>query len=297
MPTAGYVAYIDEAGDDGIKRVRPIDPGGASEWFVLGAYVVEADKAPETPQRVRTILEAMKASQRSDVHFARLGASRRLIACQELAKHRSTRCFMAISHKPNMRGYRNPRAERVGGGKNVFYNFMARILLEKITRYCFLHSMRRHREPRHVRIEFSNRGGHSYSLMRGYLGKLYIQSKNGSLFLRGDEINWSSLDIQDIHNFDHANSPGLQLADVATSAFYQALGESDGRPADPSYAKILEPLMAKAPHGTAFGTGVKFMPNFERAPLSDSQREIFEFYGAPKTRSGEPPAPHTTGRG
>jgi hypothetical protein len=27
-----YVLYIDEAGDDGLKRVRPIDGAGATEW-------------------------------------------------------------------------------------------------------------------------------------------------------------------------------------------------------------------------------------------------------------------------
>ena len=36
----GYVAYIDEAGDDGIRTVAPLDARGASEWFVLGAFVV-----------------------------------------------------------------------------------------------------------------------------------------------------------------------------------------------------------------------------------------------------------------
>ena len=40
MPKIGYIAYIDESGDDGIRRVRPIDPGGASEWFVISAFVI-----------------------------------------------------------------------------------------------------------------------------------------------------------------------------------------------------------------------------------------------------------------
>jgi hypothetical protein len=294
MSPAGYVAYIDEAGDDGIKRVRPIDADGASEWFVLGAYVVEADKAPETPARLRTLLETIRGNQRTDVHFARLSPKRRELVCAELALHKA-RCFVAISHKPNMRGYRNAKAERVGGGKNIFYNFMSRILLEKISRYCYIHSLRRHKEPRHVRLEFSNRGGHWYGLMRGYYGRLQMQDSNGNLYLTTDRINWEVVNIQDIHNFDHSNSPGLQLADVVTSAFYQALGETNGRAANPQYARLLEPLMARSLGGTAWGMGVKFMPNFEKAPLSPSQREIFEFYGAPQ-QSGGPPAPHTTGR-
>lgn len=287
MRTAGYVAYIDEAGDDGLKRVRPIDPGGASEWFVLGAYVVEADRVPSVPVRVRGLLDHIRARQRSDIHFARLAPERRAALCEQLIGY-PARCFVVVSHKPNMRRYRNPRAEQVSGGKNIFYNFMARLLLEKISRYCYKHSMRRHREPRHIRIEFSNRGGHFHGLMRGYFGRLQMQDASGKLYLTTDAITWAVMDIQDIHNFDHANSPGLQLADVVASSFYQALGESDGRPPNLTYAKLLQPLMAKGENDNHFGVGVKFMPNFGRAPLSAAQREIFEFYGAPKAGVVDP---------
>jgi hypothetical protein len=43
MPKVAYVAYIDESGDDGLTRVRPIDPDGATEWFVISAVVVAGD--------------------------------------------------------------------------------------------------------------------------------------------------------------------------------------------------------------------------------------------------------------
>jgi len=42
-----YIAYIDEAGDDGIRKVRPIDPNGASEWLVLSAIVIRASREKE----------------------------------------------------------------------------------------------------------------------------------------------------------------------------------------------------------------------------------------------------------
>ena len=38
----GYIAFIDEAGDPGLNRVRPIDENGASEWLVLSAVVMRA---------------------------------------------------------------------------------------------------------------------------------------------------------------------------------------------------------------------------------------------------------------
>jgi hypothetical protein len=37
MSQVGYIAYVDEAGDDGLGRIRPLDHRGASEWMVLEA--------------------------------------------------------------------------------------------------------------------------------------------------------------------------------------------------------------------------------------------------------------------
>jgi len=31
----GFYLFLDEAGDEGLDRVRPLDPNGASEYFVL----------------------------------------------------------------------------------------------------------------------------------------------------------------------------------------------------------------------------------------------------------------------
>jgi hypothetical protein len=41
-PPYHYIANIDEAGDPGIRRVRPKDNPGASEWLVLGCSLIEA---------------------------------------------------------------------------------------------------------------------------------------------------------------------------------------------------------------------------------------------------------------
>jgi hypothetical protein len=36
----GFVAYIDESGDTGIERVRPMSPVDASEWLVLLCFLI-----------------------------------------------------------------------------------------------------------------------------------------------------------------------------------------------------------------------------------------------------------------
>ncbi len=70
-----YVAYIDESGDDGLARVLPLDPNGASEWFVLGAAVVAAGDKREAAW-TKNILAGLKLHQRRVLHFQPLDAGR-----------------------------------------------------------------------------------------------------------------------------------------------------------------------------------------------------------------------------
>lgn len=172
MPPTGYAAYIDEARDDGIKSVSPIDPGGASEWFVLGAFVVPIHEDAFVQKWLSKALHRLKSRQRTDIHFAKLDDGRKETICRYLSTL-NFRWFAAVSHKPNMHGYRNTRAEKVRS-KNYFYKWMARILLEKVTQYCLEDSKTRYRgQPQHkLRIEFSTRRGMFYPHTRDYLSKL-----------------------------------------------------------------------------------------------------------------------------
>jgi hypothetical protein len=58
--TFGYVAYIDESGDDGLRRVRPLHKDGSSDWLVLPALVVKADKDRELVTWVKEIRGKLK---------------------------------------------------------------------------------------------------------------------------------------------------------------------------------------------------------------------------------------------
>lgn len=42
-PGYDYVAYIDEAGDPGLRRVKPDDVNGSSEWMMVSAVVMRAE--------------------------------------------------------------------------------------------------------------------------------------------------------------------------------------------------------------------------------------------------------------
>jgi hypothetical protein len=288
-PSVGYIAYIDESGDDGIKRVRPIDPGGASEWFVLSAFVIESRDEGKIPQWHKDIVKF--SSQIRDIHFNKMTDAHRLHACNYLITTKS-RIFTAISWKPTMRGYRNSNAEKAGG-RNIFYNYMTRVLLEKVSNYCYRHSMARHKKPTTVRVEFSRRGGMSYRHTLDYLTKIYFQSKNGTLFLSQHDLAWDVIDLKEIYHFDHLNRQGVQIADIPAAAFFQALGETGGKPPDLRFTDVLRPMVAKGQDGIQFGTGVKLMYDVKRfhyltLPLSAIQRAVFETYGAPEARRQAP---------
>lgn len=107
-PPIGYVAYIDEAGDDGIRTVAPIDPKGASEWFVLGAFVVPIHEDTFVQQWLSEAMNRLKLHQRRDIHFAKLDDGRKEIICKYL-EGLNFRWFVSVSHKPNMRGYRKKK--------------------------------------------------------------------------------------------------------------------------------------------------------------------------------------------
>jgi hypothetical protein len=79
-------------------------------------------------------------------------------------------------------------------------------------------------------------------------------------------------------------SLGCQLADVVTSAFYQAADANRPKSWTTEYAEALEPLMAcEEVGGEPFCAdyGVTLMPwsKAERQKLSEEQKRIFRHYG------------------
>jgi hypothetical protein len=277
MPKVAYVAYIDESGDDGVATVRPHDPDGATEWFVLSAIVARVEAQSEAVW-VTDILRAIKLETRRELHFQPLIEWRKAIVCNKIAAL-PLRCFVAMSNKRNMRGYRNPRAEQISflAGKTWFYWWMTRLLLERVTDYCERRSARDYGAPRLVRLEFSRRGGLRYAHFRSYLHWLRMQSRAGALFLKQGDLKWSVVDpMNEVYAYDHSDRAGLQLADAVASAFYQAVS-GDPVP-DTQYAISLAPRMARKPDGQIFNYGLKLMPDNYLRTAPAHQRTLFDFY-------------------
>jgi hypothetical protein len=68
MPPVGYIAYLDEAGDDGLERIKPLDPRGASEWMILSCVLIRADREPEVLPWIRDLIGQFKQHQIRHLH-------------------------------------------------------------------------------------------------------------------------------------------------------------------------------------------------------------------------------------
>lgn len=273
----GYIAYIDEAGDPGLKTVRPIDENGGSEWLVLSAVVMKAIREPDVKGWVRDIISDLGVRQRSDLHYRNLSPTRKVSAGNQIAML-PVRAFAVCSNKKNMRGYTNTRAAKVPS-QQWFYNFCVRLLLERVTAYCESRTHTDYGERKLIKIEFSERGGHRYSQTSAYQYYLREQQQGGAIYLKKREPVTAMLDWDLMEAFPHNERAGLQLADFVASSFYQAIDYGGPGKWDIEPAKSIKQIIPKE-GGSWRDFGVALFPTPAwRAKLTADQRAIFEFYG------------------
>lgn len=279
LPEFKYIAYIDESGDPGIKRVKPIDPNGSSEWLVVSAVVVASHREPEIAGWISDLRGKLNSHQLKDIHFQKLQPARKLIACNHVAGL-PVRCFVVASNKQNMRGYSNPFAEKIPSD-NWFYCWLTRLLLERVTHWVENKSNADHGATHRVKLVYSERGGLRYSQMNAYYE--WLRHKGDKPFLPLGNLVWDTMDVRLMEVRNHASHDGLKLPDIVASAFFKAIDIHDTHACDPQFAKALGPRMARhpEPNGKISGYGLKLMPKWGVLKVEDSQREIFRHYGYP----------------
>lgn len=64
-----FVAYVDEAGDEGFGKLAGEGPTGQSRWFILGACVVDETSDRLLPAWKSEILRLFPKRQSTDIHF------------------------------------------------------------------------------------------------------------------------------------------------------------------------------------------------------------------------------------
>jgi hypothetical protein len=279
-PPYYYIAFIDEAGDPGLERVRPIDEPGGSEWLVMGCALIEAENEANPPNWIRSILDKAGAKNRPALHFRDLHEWQKPRACQALADL-PVNLFVLCSNKKNMKQHRNERAARSAPlfSKQYFYNFCIRIILERVTECVLRHSVAKYGSPKLLKVVFSRRDGHSFGHTFAYSELLKIQSRAGTTWLGKRTIRWEVMNYLLLSKEAPESNAGLQLADVVTSAFYQAVDFLPPTKFNPKNAQLLRPRMTRL-EGVYENQGVTFAPwDYWKADLLPEQIDIFEFYG------------------
>jgi hypothetical protein len=271
-----YILYIDEAGDDGLKRVKPLDKNGGSEWLCIGAVLTRVTFEASVVDWVKFIRSDIDARQGPVLHYRDLSPTKKKRAC-ELLSERECLCFVVCSNKKNMRGHSNMRAAQ-RGGKQYFYNYCVRLLVERVTDLCFRDSQKKYGVPRSLRVVFSQRGGHSYGQTKAYWQILKNQSVGGTTFLDRRTSHPEVLKFGLVDYVPHVQNAGLQLADIVASSFYQA-ADALGPNWNPEPARLLRPRMAKE-RGVIADFGVVLQPTPPwKAELTEDQKLIFSEYG------------------
>lgn len=260
MPPIGYIAYIDEAGDDGLRRIKTADDRGASEWMVMSAILIKASREAEVLGWTKSIVGSLDQHQINHLHFRLLKDDKKTLVCSGIADL-SVRIFVLLSHKKNMEGYRNIRAEKAKVNNTAwFYCWMSKLLLERVTAYCGRRAIKDYGEPRPIRIEFSDRGGVKIEDIKNYYRYIKWQSDHDMLYDKRFDLDWSVVNIDEIHSYPNKMRAGLQLADVAASAFFTGIEPTPAGTVNPDYAKLLLPRICQGANHRRYGFGVKMMP-------------------------------------
>ncbi len=278
-----FHVYIDEAGDPGVKPKSSAEPHW-TDWFVLSAIVISAENDTKTPDWIHEMNRSIRRSVSSDIHYRKFSDSNRRHVCRSLA-NKPFRLFIVASHKDSMRSH---RSQRLGASNDkTFYNWCLRLLLERVTEWCARRGQKSGAEVFPARLVFSHRGGHDYNELRSYLRKIIAQSMTGNLILNRKGITPHVIFESLIEVVPHSDLPGLQLADVAASAFFQAACSASRRhniePASDLICRLARKERQKRPDW--FGMMLLPFPHQGDIPVAD--RKIFELCGY-KFRRAQP---------
>ena len=258
-----YVAYIDEAGDDGFGKLATEDGGGQSRWLVLGCCLATRENDQTLPAGRDNILARFPRRQSRKLHFRDLRHEQKIVACQEIASL-PIEAALTLSHKVTLPG---SKWEVPFKQKGYLYNYLLRWLLERVTSHCQTQS-----DGCSLKIVFSRRSGTDYQKMMEYLELM----RDGREVVRAmRSINWSVLKIKDISVETHDRWAGLQIADCIVSAFFSAVEPNAYGNYEPAYADLLRDKLITS-KGGALNIGLTVIPSIRRGPRRKT-KGIFPF--------------------
>lgn len=262
-----FIAYIDEAGDDGLHPDRyrvPGRGGGSSHWLTIGAIVWRYSRDLDAVQWAKAIREQLpQAKKTKPLHFKDLDHPQRVMAISGLCE-RPIRAVAVIANKPVIPA--DTYTE-----KHQLYHYMCRYLLERVSWLC------RDMRPKvpegdgRVKIVFSRRRAMNYDDFQSYI-QLLRDANDPDI-----RIHWPVIDIAAIEAQDHGARLGLQIADLVISGLTAALEPDYYGNVEPRFARMLKPVVYHRGQNY-LSYGAKIVPAVDHIPLTDQQREFIQLF-------------------
>lgn len=283
-----YHIFCDEYGDQALKKI-------ASDFFIYSAIIVAAHRERSLPRWTERINRQRPHWRNQPLHFTDLDDKTKLWATRFIGKL-PLRCFVIMSHKANMIGYRNIRAERAADvrvygddgtsftalpRRKLWYSHIVlKVLLERATEWCLARSMRDYKEARPAAITIAQRGGFYIDKFKAYLEKDRRNAANRTGTLPR-YLAWPVVDIDLVRSAPASDVAGLQLADIVSGSFSRAIDEARFGACDTRFACNLEPRLARrGPQRQFADWSVTALPwNLWKAGFSLSQEDALRRFG------------------
>lgn len=265
--------------------------------FLYSAVVVASPRVDsQLPEWTRRINEQRPHWKGQPLHFTDLNERTKLWATRFIGKL-PLRCFMCVSHKDNIKNYRNlaveyAKAQRsyqddgrptltLAPDKLWYSHFVLKVLLERATGWCETRSVMEYGSPRPVHITIAQRGGFYLDKFKEYLvddDRVHWQNRSGRL---KRYLAWSVVEPDLIDSAPADSSAGLQLADIVSGAFSRAIDERKFGHCDNRFAMNLAWRLARKGGDRQIADwSVTALPwNLWLADLSQRQAETYRQFG------------------
>ena len=246
---SGFVAYIDESGDEGF--VFKPDGTGSSRWFVLSAVVTRRFNDLQMVDCLRETRKVLGRAPKAPLHFSDLKHEQRIPYIRRVGSLDIRTVNVAV-YKPSIR-----EVSTFQGTKHLLYRYTTRFLVERLS--WMLSRTDQHRSGRDSSVEiiFSDRANMSYGDIRSYLGTLVRRGKSQP---NDVQIDGSVIDPRRVRSVQHSKLAGLQVADAVATGMHFALRPNRYGETETAYFSHVAKTLYRH-NGNALGYGMKFWPD------------------------------------
>jgi hypothetical protein len=258
-----FIAYIDEAGDEGFTFRDPCHTG-SSHWFVLSAVVFRAQDELAAIRNLNAVIKPIELARKKPIHFSSLPHEQRVPIAYAISKS-SLKLISVCIHKPALIKQHGLRENR------RLYFWATRLLLERISWMVRAQADRRDGKSGRCGLVFSHCKRLSYDRLREYLRLLHSPQIKS-------QIDWRFVSEEDVEVDQHAGRVGLKVADAVASGLRYALDLSSHGFCEDRYARLFRSV-TYCRGNNYLSYGLKVIPTApQHEPHRDNRYRWIESY-------------------